>query len=280
MASLRILSLLCALLLVGTAAQAVTLKDRFDQTVPLRPGSEVRLNNVNGGVTVEAWDRNEVHIEAEKQVRAGSSDAARKLMSQIKIDVVPGASGLRIDTHVPKSEGGSFLGDLFNGGSVSVGESYKLHVPRQVALDVVNSNGGLDVSGTQGKAHLKTTNGGLTLREVAGTMDLKSTNGGISVIRSSGTLKAATTNGGINAELTRLAAGDLSFETSNGGVSIRLPRDARFSIDAETSNGGVQSDFPVEGGKPGKRSLQGTVNGGGSLLYIRTSNGGVHIREI
>ena len=43
-------SLLCALLLVGATAQAATLlKERFEQTVPLRPGSEVRLSNANGG---------------------------------------------------------------------------------------------------------------------------------------------------------------------------------------------------------------------------------------
>ncbi len=77
-----------------------------------------------------------------------------------------------------------------------------------------------------------------------------------------------------------VSGGDLSLETSNGGVSVRLPRDARFSVDAETSNGGVRSDFPVEGGKQGKRSLKGDINGGGAKLYIRTSNGGVHIRQI
>ena len=37
MPSSRILPLLCGLLLVGAAAHAATLKDRFDQTVPLRP---------------------------------------------------------------------------------------------------------------------------------------------------------------------------------------------------------------------------------------------------
>jgi hypothetical protein len=271
--------LFCGLLLVGAAAQAVTLKDRFEQTLPLKPGSEVRLGNVNGGVTFEAWDRNEVHIEAEKQVRAGSSNEARKLMSQIKIDVVPGPSGLRIDTHMPKRGEGGFLADLFNGGEVSLGVSYRIQVPRHVALDIVNSNGALQVTGTLGNTHLKTTNGGLTVTEVSGDMTLETSNGAVSVTRSAGSLRAETTNGGINAELRHLSGGDLRLETSNGGVSIHLPRDARFTIDAETSNGGIRSDFPVEGGKPGRHSLQGTVNGGGTKLHIRTSNGGVHIRE-
>jgi DUF4097 and DUF4098 domain-containing protein YvlB len=271
--------LLCGLMLLAAAAQAVTLKDRFDQTVPLRPGSAVRLSNVNGGVTFEAWDRNEVHIEAEKQVRAGSSDQARKLMGQIKIDVTSGPSGLRIDTRMPKREDGGFLADLFNGGGVSLGVSYKVHVPRQVALAILNSNGALQVTGTQGNAHLETSNGSLTVQGVSGDLALKTSNGHISVAGSEGTVKAETSNGAIDAELTRYSGHELSFETSNGGVSIRLPRDARFTVDAETSNGGVQSDFPVDGGKPGKRSLKGAVNGGGPTLYIRTSNGGVRIRE-
>lgn len=272
--------LLCGLLLVGAAAGAVTLKDRFEQTVPLKPGSQVSLSNVNGGVTLEAWDRNEVHIEAEKQVRAGSDDQARKLMSQIKIDVVPGPSGLRIDTRMPKRGEGGFLTDLLSGGGVSLGVSYKVHVPRQAALAIVNSNGAVQVAGTQGNARLETSNGGLTVQEVAGELTLKTSNGHISVARSEGAVKAETSNGAIDAELTLYSGHELSFETSNGGVSIRLPRGARFTVDAETSNGSVQSDFPVDGGKPGKHSLKGAVNGGGPALHIRTSNGGIRIREI
>jgi hypothetical protein len=271
--------LLCGLVLVAATAQAVTLKDRFDQTVPLKPGSQVSLSNVNGGVTFEAWDRNEVHIEAEKQVRAGNADQARKLMSQIKIDVVPGPSGLRVDTRMPKRGEGGFLTDLLSGG-VSLGVSYKVHVPRQAALALVNSNGALQVSGTQGNARLETSNGSLTVQGVAGELTLKTSNGHISVARSQGTVKAETSNGGIDAELTRYSGHELSFETSNGAVSIRLPRGARFSVDAETSNGSVQTDFQVDGGKPGKSSLKGAVNGGGPALHIRTSNGGVRIREI
>jgi DUF4097 and DUF4098 domain-containing protein YvlB len=263
MPNTRIFPLLCGLLLVGAAAHAATVKDRFDQTVPLRPGSEVRLTNLNGGVTFEAWDRPEVRIEAEKRVKAGSDEAARKLMGQIRIEVANTPAGLRIDTRLPKREEGGILAQLFNGGGdVNMDVSYKVHVPRRVALDIESSNGAIMVTGTEGKAQLKTSNGRITVAGLAGS------------------LQAETSNGGIDAELTELASGDLSLESTNGGIAVRLPRDARFSVDAATSNGGVRSDFPVEGGKPGKRSLKGEINGGGARLFIRTSNGGIVIREI
>jgi hypothetical protein len=274
------LPLLCGLLLVSAATHAVTLKDQFHQTVPLKPGAEVRLSNVNGGVTVDAWDRNEVQIEAEKKVSAESDQAARKLMAQIRIDVTPGPSGLRIDTRIPKREEGGVLAALFNGGGASAGVTYKLHVPRHVSLDVVDANGAIQAGGTLGNAHLKTNNGGITVREVSGNLDLESSNGAIGVTRSAGSLKAVTTNGAIDAELLHLAAGDLHLETSNGGIAVRLPKDAKLSVDAETSNGGIHSDFTVQGGQPGKHSLKGEINGGGARLFIRTSNGGVHIRQV
>jgi DUF4097 and DUF4098 domain-containing protein YvlB len=98
------------------------------------------------------------------------------------------------------------------------------------------------------------------------------------VIHSAGSLQADTSNGSIHAELTRFTPKDLRLETSNGSVVLRLPRDSRFSVDAETSNGSIQSDFPVPGEKTGRNSLKGHVNGGGTTVYVRTSNGGVQIK--
>ena len=138
----------------------------------------MRLTNVNGGVTFEAWDRPEVRIEAEKRVKAGSDEAARKLMGQIRIEVAKTPAGLRIDTHLPKREEGGILAQLFNGsGDVNMDVSYKIHVPRHVALDAESSNGAIAVTGTQGNAHLKTSNGGLTAREVSGELSLDTSNG-------------------------------------------------------------------------------------------------------
>jgi hypothetical protein len=278
----RIPALFCGLLILGTAARGVTLKERFDKTFPLRPGAQVQLTNLNGGVTFEAWDRNEVRVEAEKQVKARDSDTARKVMAQIHVDAAPDSAGLRVDTRMPKrgETGGGFWDAIF-GNDVNYGVTYTVHVPRRTAVVVQNSNGGIELKGTQGDAHLRTSNGGLTVREVEGDLELKTSNGGITVAHSAGALSARTSNGAIQAELTDFpASANLTLESTNGGISIRLPRDARFSLDAATSNGGVDSDFSIPGTKTGRSKLQGDVNGGGSKLVIHTSNGGIHVRSL
>src|SRR5687768_15120370 len=40
--------------------------EKVEQTYPLNPNGRVSVSNVNGSITVEAWDRNEVHLEATK----------------------------------------------------------------------------------------------------------------------------------------------------------------------------------------------------------------------
>ena len=160
----RIFPVLCGLLFVAASVQAATLKDRFDKTVPLKGGSQITLRNVNGTVKVEAWDRDEVRIEADKEVRAGTESAARKFMDQVRIDVTPGAgnNGLRIETKTPNRVNG--LWDVMFGNNINYHVNYTLHVPRQAPVDAESVNGGVSLAGTHGKVRLETTNGAVAVQ--------------------------------------------------------------------------------------------------------------------
>jgi DUF4097 and DUF4098 domain-containing protein YvlB len=271
-----ILSVLCGLL-IAASVNAATLKENFDKTIPLKAGS-VTLRNINGAVTFEAWDRDEVRVEAEKKVKAGTDEAARKAMSQVRIEVTPSAGGLRIETKMPKQVSG-FFDWLFN-NQVNINVTYRVHVPRRAGVDAETVNGGVALAGTRGKVRVETTNGGIDVKDVQGDVNASSTNGGITATRITGAVKAGTTNGAIEADLVDFPDGsDLRFETTNGGITVRLPRDARLSVDASTTNGHVQSDFEVPGAAKGKRSLQGDINGGGGRLVLSTTNGSIEILE-
>jgi Putative adhesin len=272
----RILSVLCGLL-IAASVNAATLKENFDKTIPLKAGS-VTLRNINGAVTFEAWDRDEVRVEAEKKVKAGTDGAARKAMSQVRIEVTPSAGGLRIETKMPK-QGSGFFDWLFN-NQVNINVTYRVHVPRRAGVDAETVNGGVALAGTRGKVRVETTNGGIDVKDVQGDVNASSTNGGITATRITGAVKAGTTNGAIEADLVDFPEGsDLQFETTNGGITVRLPRDARLSVDASTTNGRVQSDFEVPGAAKGKRSLEGDINGGGGRLVLSTTNGSIEILE-
>jgi hypothetical protein len=273
--------LLAALAFAATAPKAeaaATLKEPFAQSYPFTAGGTLALKNINGSVTVDAWDKNEVRVEAEKEVKAANDADAKKVMAEVKIDVQPGSGGLRVETRMPKKESGWF--DWLGGDKVNINVKYHVYVPRSAVVDVDNTNGGIRLTGTHGKADLETSNGGVEVAGVDGDLDLGSTNGGIKANGVTGRVKAETTNGAIELIFARVPReGDLDLETTNGGVTVKLPRGASLSVDASTTNGGVQSDFEVAGGQPGKRHLSGDINGGGSRLRIRTTNGGVRLIE-
>lgn len=267
------------LLTLASAARAETLKESFSKTWPLAANGAFSVKNVNGDVTIEAWDRAEVQVHAEKQVKADDADDARKIMSQLRIDVQASPSALRIETRMPKREDRGFWESLFGGGQ-SINVTYRVRVPRGAIVETDTTNGNVRLTGTRGTGRLETTNGNIDVEGTSGALALQSTNGNIEVVRSEGALKASTTNGNVQAELTRIADDrDLGLSSTNGGVIVRLPRDARLSVDAATTNGSIDSDLELSGGRATRKHLTGDLNGGGGLLRIRTTNGSVQISE-
>ncbi|HVT57737.1 MAG TPA: DUF4097 family beta strand repeat-containing protein [Thermoanaerobaculia bacterium] len=268
------------LALVGSSCvlpAAVTVSERSDQTYSLRAGGALSVKNVNGAVTVEAWDRDEVHVEAVKKAQAGSDGEARRILRQIKIEVREEAGRLIVETRMPGHNG--LLDWLAGEGQRQASVEYHLQVPRRLDLDAETVNGGLRLSGIKGAARLASTNGAIDVAQVDGRLRLQTTNGGIKVSEAAGEVRAETTNGSVNAQLNRVD-GTLSFETTNGHIDITLPRDVRASIEAETANGNIHTDFAVAAsGQTLRRRLHGDINGGGGKLVANTTNGGIRIRS-
>ena len=270
---------LAGLALSVAAAHAATVKETLRESHPLAPGGRLDVRNVNGGVVIEAWDKAEVEMIAEKQAKAGSEAEAKKKLAEVKIEVTKTADGLKIATKMPKRNYGFF--DWVFGHSGNVNVRYTLHVPRKAELDVDTVNGGVKVSGTEGKTRLITVNGRIEVARVAGRIDAETTNGGVQVTDSRGAVSALTTNGAIEVELKNVTPGsDLALSTTNGGVSVRLPKGVRLSLDAATTNGRVSSEFSVAGGSSSKKRLSGDINGGGGKLRVRTTNGSISIDKI
>jgi hypothetical protein len=247
------------LVFVAASASAGTLEQNFDKTYDVRPGSTISLGNTNGRIHVKSWDQPRVRIQAVRRAESRDNDTLKQAMSQLRIEVSQAPNALRIATIYPKRSDGLF--DWIAGTNVSLSVTYELTVPRQTNLDIEDTNGGLDVD------------------DVQGSLKLETTNGRIEIGRCSGDIDAETTNGGITAELFALNAGKpIRLETTNGGIHVRLPRNAALAVDAANTNGSIETDLPVQASSSGrKHALRGTINGGGSELRLRTTNGGITI---
>lgn len=119
------------------------------------------------------------------------------------------------------------------------------------------------------------------MKNFKGPASVDTSGGGISIENVAGKIKGDTSGGSIHAALLSPLPGDVSLSTSGGGISVSIPADAAFNLDAEASGGGVRCDLPVTvQGKREHDRLKGPVNGGGPVVHLETSGGGVHVRKM
>jgi DUF4097 and DUF4098 domain-containing protein YvlB len=128
-------TLLAVSLLSVPACFGVTRE--FAQTYHLKPDGTLELNNINGTVRIEGWDKDVVEVRAVKT----TTDKESKL-DLVSIDVNSSPDSLSISTRYPSEEG------------VEVAVEYTVHVPRHTQLKHP-----ADLHGTQAE----TTNGSVLL---------------------------------------------------------------------------------------------------------------------
>lgn len=142
------------------------------------------------------------------------------------------------------------------------------------------SGGRIEVAGGQGTLEASTSGGSVKVRDFAGPAELETSGGSITVSRVGGAVRAGTSGGSITAEVAAPVPGSLDLSTSGGGITVRVPETAAFQVDARTSAGGCRSALPVAStGKVKPDRLEGTVNGGGPLMRLRTSAGSIRLEK-
>src|SRR5712672_4468700 len=97
---LRATVLSVLLLAVFWAVPSFAISKEFNQSYPLQPGGSLELQNVNGTVEVQGWDRDVIEVHAVKTAKLKESDLER-----VSIDVDARPDAVSIATHYPQNEG-------------------------------------------------------------------------------------------------------------------------------------------------------------------------------
>lgn len=205
----------------------------------------------NGGIRVKGSDRKDILVRACIQTWGVTDEEARGLAKDIQFE-----TGSTVRATNSTEEGWSV--------------SYEIHVPRATNLKLTAYNGGIGISGVEGNLEFETHNGGVSVSDVAGNVKGRTTNGGLSVKLSGSSWKGS----------------GLDVQTTNGGVSLSLPENYAARIETGTVNGGFKSDINAlnieqdEKGRPRNKRISTDLNGGGALIRVITTNGGIKINSL
>ncbi len=107
--------------------------EKFEQTYPLSRNGTVGVSNVNGSITVEAWDRDEVRLEATK-----IADSKETLADvEIRVDATPDRFNVKADYSAWKWNN---RGNENRNRKLEV--EFKLSVPRTAVLNEIETVNG------------------------------------------------------------------------------------------------------------------------------------------
>ncbi|PWG80136.1 DUF4097 family beta strand repeat-containing protein [Pararcticibacter amylolyticus] len=196
--------------------------------------------------------------------------------------------------HDFKTSGGSLKIDQLNGiitGRTSGGSIQAMN--SKGSIDMKTSGGSIDAFNCNGKISLSTSGGSLKLNQLKGNIDTRTSGGSIKGSDISGDLYSHTSGGSI--QLDQLAC-SLDAATSAGSVHasfvdpgktvkvsvsagsavLGLPKDKGFNLDLSGGrvNTGTLKDF---NGIVDNERVKGSLKGGGTDVYVRTSAGRVSI---
>ncbi len=231
----------------------------FEQQVlsahyPFPAGGSVSVENIEGAIRVEGWDRAEVEVTVTKTALGSGSRA-----DDVRIVVESAEQAIAFVTLYPTDS------------REPVRVDYRLRVPRQVRL-----------------ARLETIDGDIVVHDVEGAVKARSLNGNIQQTAVAGRMTARTINGNIAVSLRALPApaglpdrrAPLSLEAVNGNLELLLPPEPNAELELNTVAGRIESNHPLTvSAVPGDSTRRARLGRGGVLIRLRTVRGNIRVRE-
>jgi DUF4097 and DUF4098 domain-containing protein YvlB len=242
----NIWAVLAAIAVANTLSASVLTAPHgaFRHIYALHRDARVTIENLYGDVTITAWDRDAVLVEAIKH----STDPRH--LDDARIVVEPTADSLAIRTQYAGS-------DAEHPTSVE----YRITVPRRIHLD-----------------NVAITNGHLSLDGLAGPVKASAVNGDIHALKLGGQVELSTINGRVQANFSRTSPShSISLSSINGAIDLSIPSGSDASLEAQNRSGGIATDVGRAARTDSGHRL--FVRGNGPHIRLHNVNGGISIRS-
>ena len=241
--------------------------DEWSKTYNLTGKPELRIETSDANIRVTTGDQNTIEakvVTARYKIGEGG----------IRVDERQNGNTVEIEVHYPHHvfsvEWGQHRVDII------------IQMPREGDVNLRTGDGKIEVAGLKGTIDLHTGDGSENLDSVEGKLHATTGDGHIQANGRFDELELKTGDGHVDVSARRgsTLAAPWRLETGDGSVSLELPPDLSADVDLHTSDGHIDLDMPVTTeGKIRQNEIHGKLNGGGSLLTIRTGDGSIRLRR-
>ncbi len=258
-----------ALLALTTTVVAVVpaFADEWSKTYNLTGTPELRIETSDANIKVTTWDQPTIEAKViTEHYKIGEGG--------IRVEAHQTGDSVEIEVHYPHHnfnvEWGNHRVDII------------VQMPREGRVNLRTGDGKIDIAGLKGEMDLHSGDGSENLESVDGKLHASTGDGHITAHGRFDELDLKTGDGHLDVRAdggSSLAVG-WRLETGDGNVSLEVPGGLAADVDLHTSDGHIDLDMPVTTeGKIRQNEVRGKLNGGGSLLTIRTGDGSIHLKK-
>ncbi|MDF9796888.1 carbon monoxide dehydrogenase subunit G [Catalinimonas alkaloidigena] len=301
--AITLLFLLC--LTVSSQAEVLGEDPYMVKTFSINTPAKVMVRTSGGSISVSGHSGNEVEVRMYVKKNGatswfGNDDNLEEALEDYNISI--------------RKEGNTIIAESERKGSGwgnnNLSISFELDVPYEVSAKLNTSGGSIRMARIEGEHNVKTSGGSLNFDEITGYTEAHTSGGSININQYDGVMDGKTSGGSIRANN---AKGELRLNTSGGSIVLE---DVSGSIDARTSGGSIKAyvneldnyltlktsggsinaviphdigvDLDLSGnrvntklsnftGEAEKNNIEGSMNGGGIPVTMKTSGGSVNL---
>lgn len=256
-----------------------------DTTVTVAPGSRLSVQNQGGEITVRAWDRNQVRVQASHSRR-------------MSVDVRQSGAVVTVEGRAERGPGNMV--------------DYRITVPAWMDLEVGGIYAEIDVEGVRGAVRAETVNGGIRVKgtrqvklssvtgeivveDAQGKIEVSSVSEDVRITDAQGDILVSGTSGDIllrrvqartvevetlSGELVYdgsiLDGGHYTFLTHSGDIVLAVAEGTNATISTAVASGDVRATFPIPSSeRPGRRRQTIRLGTGSASVEAETFSGDV-----
>ncbi len=267
-----------------------SLAEDFRGSVEVDSGGTLEVELEAGSIEIDTQDEDEVEVEARAsgsfrfELSSDGTNARLTGRGASWLGIFP-TTNVSVRIKIPErfsielhTGGGRIEIDDVSGDVNARTSGGRIEIDGAVGqVEVETSGGRIQIDDVDGDLFARTSGGPVEVSDVTGDVEVRTSGGHIKVHDVGGSVVAKTSGGRISVRFNGPPQGDL--ETSGGSIEVEVPEDAGIDLDARTSGGRVTVDSEVTvRGTFDHSQIEGKINGGGSVLRLRTSGGNVRLR--
>lgn len=257
-----------------------------DTTFTVAQGTRLQVETQGGDITVRAWDRNQVRVQAAHSRRTHVSIQISGALVILEAEADRGpANMVDYTVTVPawmalNLEGMYTTIDVTGVRGAVTAESLEGDITVKGAaegLKLETVNGRIIVEGARGVTTLTTVSEGIEASDIQGDLTASSVSGNI-VLRqiNSRAVEAETVSGTIIMDGRMVDGGSYSLLTHSGSVLVTIPDGSNVNIAAATGSGSVRATFPLPAAdRPSRRRQSYRLGSGSATLDIEAFSGSI-----